>query len=92
MPLPSARGWTFDPAVVFDEDQLLAMLGSHPGVTRLKGVFHCGDGWIAVNRTSSGTTVKPTAYRRDSRVEVFAAELPDGWEGFERELLACRLT
>jgi G3E family GTPase len=88
--LAQARGWTFDPSVVFDEDQLLAVLGNHLGVTRLKGVFHCADGWIAVNRTSSGTTVKPTAYRRDSRVEVFAEELPDGWAGFERVLLGCR--
>jgi G3E family GTPase len=85
-----ARGWTFDPDVVFDEDLLLAILREHPGVTRLKGVFHCAEGWIAVNRTSSGTTVTPTAYRRDSRVEVFANKQPDGWARFEAELLACR--
>ena len=34
-------------------------------------------------------TVSTTAYRRDSRVEVFADD-PD-WDVFERDLMACRL-
>ena len=36
---PACCGWVFDPADVFDEAKLLALLGSAPDVTRLKGVF-----------------------------------------------------
>jgi G3E family GTPase len=84
------HGWIFPTTDVFDEDQLLALLGAFPGVIRLKGVFRVQDDWIAVNRTGSGLTTTPTAYRRDSRVEVFA-DSPD-WDAFERGLSACRLS
>ncbi len=78
----------FDAADVFDREKLLVVL-ANPAFTRLKGVFHCEHEWIAVNRTADGMSVKPTAYRRDSRVEIFAAELPDGWAGVEWELVGC---
>jgi G3E family GTPase len=87
--LPSARGWTFDPTTVFNEDQLLAVLGQTGSILRLKGVFHCEHDWIAVNRTASGLTVRSTAYRRDSRLEVFASGPPEVWPTWEAELLAC---
>ena len=83
-----ACGWVFSPDDVFDRDRLLALLGG-PGVSRAKGVFRLAHEWVAVNRAGSELTVTPTAYRRDSRVEVFADD-PD-WDAFERELLACLL-
>ncbi|MCU0704734.1 MAG: GTP-binding protein [Fimbriiglobus sp.] len=86
---PDARGFVFPPEAIFDEDCLLAALGRHPAITRLKGVFHCENNWLAVNRTESGTVVKPTAYRRDSRVEVFATGID--WETFEAELDGCKM-
>jgi G3E family GTPase len=86
---PSCCGWVFGPAAVFDEDRLLALLGGTPSVTRLKGVFHLPDEWAAVNRVGRALSVTPTAYRRDSRLEVFADE-PD-WDDFEQELLGCLL-
>jgi len=86
---PPARGWVFPPAAAFDEDRLLALLRSAPGVTRLKGVFRLADDWVAVNRAGATLTVAPTAYRRDSRLEAFA-DAPD-WDAFERALLACQL-
>lgn len=85
----TARGWIIPPETVFDEDRLLAVLGNRHEITRLKGVFHCENGWIAVNRAGDATTVKPTAYRRDSRLEAFA-EVPD-WGGFEEEVRGCIL-
>jgi hypothetical protein len=85
----SSHGWTFPPEAVFDEDRLLAVLADRREVTRLKGVFRCEHGWIAVNRTGDGMTVKATAYRRDSRVEAFAA-VPD-WAGFEAAVRECIL-
>ncbi|MBP3957568.1 GTP-binding protein [Gemmata sp. G18] len=84
---PPACGWVFDPADVFDEAKLLGLLANTKEVTRLKGVFHLADEWAAVNRAGTAMSVAPTAYRRDSRVEVFAEGLD--WDRFERELMAC---
>lgn len=84
-----SRGWNFPPETVFDEDKLVALLSGRPEVTRLKGVFRTPNGWVAVNRTSSGTSVKPSAYRRDSRLEVFATGVSDDWTGFTAALKKC---
>lgn len=88
-PSPGACGWVFDPTDIFDEAPLLALLAQTKQVTRLKGVFRVQDEWIAVNRVGTAVSVSPTAYRRDSRIEVFADGLD--WDAFEAELLACRL-
>ncbi|HEV3387049.1 MAG TPA: GTP-binding protein, partial [Gemmata sp.] len=84
---PACCGWLFTPEDVFDEGKLLSLLGQTPGVTRLKGVFHLEDEWATINRTGTAVSVAPTAYRRDSRLEVFADGLD--WETFELELLEC---
>ena len=84
---PFARGWIFPPEIVFDEERLLAFLGTAPHVTRLKGVFHTDHDWLAVQRTFLGFTVAPTSYRRDSRIEVFADT--QEWESLERGLNSC---
>ena len=83
----SACGWVFDAADLFDEGKLLALLSGTKEVSRLKGVFHVADEWIAVNRAGSAVSVSPTAYRRDSRLEVFAEGLD--WAAFEQALLGC---
>jgi G3E family GTPase len=88
-PSPGACGWVFDPAHAFDEGKLLALLANTKAVTRLKGVFRVADEWIAVNRAGTAVSVAPTAYRRDSRIEVLADAMD--WPAFETELLACRL-
>jgi hypothetical protein len=85
----SACGWVFDPATVFDEDKLVALLANTSEVSRLKGVFHVADEWVAVNRAGTAVSVSPTTYRRDSRLEVFAEGLD--WDAFERALVACQL-
>jgi G3E family GTPase len=86
---PACCGWVFSPDDQFDEGKLLALLGRTPGITRLKGVFHLVDEWAIVNRAGTAVSVAPTAYRRDSRLEVFAKELD--WIEFEQELLECLL-
>ncbi len=83
-----ACGWVFDAADVFDREKLLAVL-ENPAFVRLKGVFRCEHEWVAVNRTTDGTSVKPTAYRRDSRVEIFVTDPPGGWAGVEAALVGC---
>jgi hypothetical protein len=79
-----------DAADVFDEAKLLALFANNKRITRLKGVFRLPDEWVAVNRAGTATSVSPTAYRRDSRLEVFADGID--WDDFERQLLACRLS
>jgi hypothetical protein len=89
-PGPDAKGWVFPPEVVFDRNRLVALLSSFPGLVRVKGVFRTPHDWFALNRARSGEpTVAHTAYRRDSRVEAFAAS-PD-WDRFGAELYACIL-
>ena len=87
---PACCGWVFDAADVFDEDRLLALLGSVKGVSRSKGVFHLPDEWAAVNRAGTALSVSPTAYRRDSRLEVFSDVLD--WAAFEQQLVGCLVT
>jgi G3E family GTPase len=101
-PLPSGRGaggvgspsmacgWVFNAADVFDEAKLLALFANNKAITRLKGVFRLPDEWVAVNRAGTAVSVSPTAYRRDSRLEVFADGID--WDDFGRQLLACRLS
>ena len=87
---PPACGWVFEPTCVFDEGKLLALLAGTKEVSRLKGVFRIQEEWIAVNRAGTAVSVSPTAYRRDSRLEVFAEGLD--WDAFERvRLIACQL-
>jgi len=83
---PGACGWIFSPSDIFDEDKLLALLGAHPEISRLKGVFRVEETWLAINRSGTALGVKPTAYRRDSRVEAFGGQ---NWAEFEAELLKC---
>ncbi len=84
-----AKGWVFDAALTFDENKLVALLANTQGVTRLKGVFRGEDEWVSVNRAGTAVSVSPTAYRRDSRIEVFSETLD--WDTFEDQLRACVL-
>ncbi len=84
---PTACGWVFPPTEIFDEGKLLALLANSKEVSRLKGVFHLADEWTTVNRSGTAMSVSPTAYRRDSRLEVFAHGLD--WDEFERALVGC---
>jgi len=83
----AACGWVFHPDDVFDEERLLAFFADYPSIYRLKGVFHVKHEWIAVNRAASSVAVGVSAYRRDSRVEVFANDV--NWQEFEAGMLAC---
>jgi G3E family GTPase len=84
---PGARGWIFPASDTFDEAKLLAFL-SGLASTRLKGVFRVADGSIVVNRAGAQTTVRPTHYRLDSRVEIFG-DLD--WARVETGLTDCRI-
>jgi G3E family GTPase len=83
---PGACGWVFSPADEFDEGRLLATLEEFPGITRMKGVFRVDGEWVAVNRAGGTMSVRPIAYRRDSRAEVFG---DTDWHAVEMALMKC---
>ena len=82
---PACCGWIFDPVDVFHEGKLLAFLGG-ARESRIEG---CSprDEWGSINRVGTAVSVGPTAYRRDSRLEVFSDSLD--WNEFESQLLGC---
>jgi len=84
-----ACGWVFSPADEFDEGKLTALLLGTADIIRLKGVFKVDGECIAVQRTRDGSTVRTIAYRRDSRIEVFATAAAFDWNAFEQQLVAC---
>src|SRR5262249_37594590 len=87
---PACCGWVFSPADMFDEGKLLALLAGTKEITRLKGVFRLDDEWSPATRAGTAVSVPPTAYRRDSRLEVFSDTLD--WAAFESDLRGCLLT
>lgn len=86
-----ACGWIFHVDDVFDRDALLDLLGYIHPILRLKGVFRCPDGWWSINRAKDVTSFAPTAYRRDSRLEIFLPSPTSGWDEVEQKLLQCRI-
>lgn len=89
-PDQSACGWIFSPDDRFDREQILELLDELGEIRRVKGVFHCGDDWWAVNRVRGDSTWGQTTYRRDSRLEVISEKAPSiGWDAIEVMLLGC---
>ena len=84
-----ACGWIFHVDDIFDRDKLLDLLGYVHPIVRLKGVFRCEDDWWMINRAKDGTSYAPSAYRRDSRLEIILDRKTSGWNEFEIELLQC---
>ena len=84
-----ACGWIFHVEDVFDRDKLLDLLGYVHPIVRLKGVFRCEDDWWMINRAKDGTSYAPSAYRRDSRLEIILDRRTPGWPEFEGKLLRC---
>ncbi|MEW4527663.1 GTP-binding protein [Maioricimonas sp. JC845] len=84
-----ACGWIFHLDDIFDRDELLDLLGYVHPIVRLKGVFRCQDGWWTINRVKDGTSFAPSAYRRDSRLEIILDRRTPGWDEFEAKLLEC---
>ena len=94
--LASTVGWALPAGRVFDEGRIetwLARRVAEHELRRLKGVFHTTQGWISVNYARGIREMKPSGYRRDSRVELIidAATQPDP-ETIEAELFECLLS
>ena len=86
-----ACGWIFSHHDQFDEERLMAFAGQ-PEFTRLKGVFHLEHEWIALNKSGNEVTLKHSAYRRDSRVEIFSDSHSTKWDQVESKLLDCLIS
>ena len=84
-----ACGWIFPDSVVFDYDRLFDYLGMLQPVQRVKGIFHCVDDWWLMNRKAQDVSLAPTAYRRDSRLEIITNDDRLDWLNVESRLLSC---
>lgn len=69
----STIGWICWKGLVFDVEQavrFLAELTRQLDAQRTKAVLRTDDGWWSFNFTRGAREARPTAYRRDSRIEV----------------------
>ena len=70
-----AFGLLFHENVVFKLALLEELLHSITGTERVKGVFRTERGWYSYNQTGNEITAfHPSAYRKDSRVEIIAID------------------
>lgn len=72
-PVASTLGWICWRELVFESDRVvrfLAMLTRQLEAQRTKAVLRTDMGWWSFNFTQSTREARPTAYRRDSRIEV----------------------
>lgn len=92
-PVASTVGWVCWDELVFDAKRVSRWLGNLarlPGARRTKAVLRTDEGWLGFNLADGIREVKPSAYRRDSRLEVIieSDQFPDA-DALERELRAC---
>ena len=89
----STFGWICWKDLIFDAvaiDEWLNRLAKLPGSLRIKAVLRTNEGWWGFNFVGQTQTLKPSGYRRDSRVEVIIeGPCEERVEQFERELKEC---
>ncbi len=83
-----ACGWIFPPETIFCRDDLMDYLGALHPVQRIKGLFRCDDDWWLINRSGAEVSITPTAYRRDSRLEIITDDPELNWAAIEQRLLS----
>lgn len=82
-----SMGWRFSPSLVFDRDRVIGFLKSL-GVERVKGVFITRAGIFAYNGTRDGITEVDIDECTESRIEIIAESVDDGWEQQLKHCLA----
>ncbi|MEM7587951.1 MAG: GTP-binding protein [Acidobacteriota bacterium] len=92
-PATSTIGWVCWKGLEFDAEQVVRFLGkltALPNALRTKAVLRTDDGWFNFNFTQGAREGRPTAYRRDSRIEVIVQgdEVPD-LDALEAALRQC---
>lgn len=91
--LTSTVGWICWHELVFDAKQVsewLSEMAGLPGARRAKAVLRTNEGWWAFNYADGIEDVKPSGYRRESRIEVVIedAPFPDA-DALEQKLRSC---
>ena len=91
--LTSTMGWVCWAGLLFDADRTerwLRGLAGLPGMRRTKAVMRTTEGWWAFNFTDGVHEIRPSAHRRDSRLEVVCEgdQMPDATE-LDAALRAC---
>lgn len=86
-------GWLCWSGLRFDLDRASAWLHSLfglPGARRIKAVLRTDVGWCSFNYAAGVEELRPSAYRRDSRIELVLvdSELPDARQ-LDQGLRAC---
>ena len=94
-PTASTVGWIFWHEWIFQSDRVsrwVSDLAQRPKVLRTKAVLRTEQGWHGYNLTEGVEEIRPTGYRRDSRLEfiVDGDDVPD-IEWVEDSLRACLL-
>lgn len=92
-PLASTMGWTVWAERVFDARLFARWLEAtiaQPGLRRLKAVLNTDEGWSTFNVADGARSTNPTAYRRDSRLElIWMGESRPDPESIEATFLSC---
>lgn len=82
-----ARSWTFAPEVVFGRGRLLAAVDVANAV-RVKGLIRTDQGWEQLERVGPTLRTAPTAWRRDSRLDmIFQGAPPAGLDNVMAEAI-----
>ncbi|QRY80727.1 GTP-binding protein [Pseudomonas sp. PDNC002] len=85
-----AVGWRFHRDWSFRIAELDAWLAGLPGLLRAKAIVHDEGNWLALNRTHEPAPWTPSAWRKDSRIElILAAELDA--QALQDGLLRCAI-
>ena len=92
----STFGWICWDEWVFDAERVacwLSELSTLPNSLRTKAVLRTNEGWWGFNFAGASEELKPSGYRRDSRIEVVVKgdQFPS-LDGLERALRDCLMT
>ncbi|WP_448678605.1 CobW family GTP-binding protein [Pseudomonas nicosulfuronedens] len=85
-----AVGWRFHRDWRFRMAELDAWLAGLSGLLRAKAVVHGEDAWLACNRTDEPAPWMPSAWRKDSRIELILAAEADP-QALQDSLLRCAI-
>ena len=87
----ASLGWRWHPADSFSLDALTQLLDGLDRRLRIKAVWHTDAGWQLFNRSDGRSELSPSAWRRDSRLELIGeiGTLPDP-EALGERLAGCQ--
>lgn len=85
-----AVGWRFHRDWRFRVGELNAWLDGLPGLLRAKAVLRADDDWLALSRTLEVAPWTPSAWRKDSRIELILSAALDP-QALQDGLLRCAI-